>query len=130
MLAQFETTDDTPPSGSLPCALWPTLLTETTPDRTLTLLPTPPSINFHLPKLCISHCPWIDTRHIILESVRLGILPWTARWLSSTEQQQLCSGHFFVQEEGEFKAFWSDGQTVDNSKVHSRHAPHHWLILK
>ncbi|KAH9958119.1 hypothetical protein BC827DRAFT_1261370 [Russula dissimulans] len=41
--------------------------------------------------------------HIILEAVRLNVLPLITRRLSSTEREQLCSGNVFVWEEAEFK---------------------------
>ncbi|KAF8466805.1 hypothetical protein DFH94DRAFT_817846 [Russula ochroleuca] len=41
--------------------------------------------------------------HIILEAVRLNILPLITRRLSSTEREQLSSGNVFVWEEAEFK---------------------------
>ena len=51
--------------------------------------------------------------HIILEAVRLNILPLITRRLSSTEREQLCSGNVFVWEEAEFKGGlerWTDGR--------------------
>ena len=65
-----------------------------------------------------SHPPSTDIRdardaHIILEAVRLNILPLITRRLSSTEREQLCSGNVFVWEEAEFKGGlerWTDGR--------------------
>ncbi|KAI9433102.1 hypothetical protein F5148DRAFT_1278696 [Russula earlei] len=51
--------------------------------------------------------------HIILEAVRLNILPLITRRLSSTEREQLGSGNVFVWEEAEFKGGlerWTDGR--------------------
>ncbi|KAI0289261.1 Gti1/Pac2 family-domain-containing protein [Russula brevipes] len=51
--------------------------------------------------------------HIILEAVRLNVLPLITRRLSSTEREQLCSGNVFVWEEAEFKGGlerWTDGR--------------------
>jgi Gti1/Pac2 family transcription factor len=51
--------------------------------------------------------------HIILEAVRLNILPLITRRLSSTEREQLSSGNVFVWEEAEFKGGlerWTDGR--------------------
>ncbi|KAH9061866.1 Gti1/Pac2 family-domain-containing protein [Lactarius vividus] len=69
--------------------------------------------------------PWIDIRdardaHTILEAVRLGILPLITRRLSSTEREQLCSGHVFVWEEAEFKGGlerWTDGRRWSQSRM-------------
>jgi hypothetical protein len=116
-VAQFVATLN-PPPPSLSCALWPILLKATTPGRTSTLPPILPSVRFYPPELCVSHRPWIDIRdardaHIILEAVRLGVLPLITRRLSSTEREQLCSGHVFVWEEAEFKGGlerWTDGR--------------------
>ncbi|KAH8999692.1 Gti1/Pac2 family-domain-containing protein [Lactarius hatsudake] len=58
--------------------------------------------------------------HIILEAVRLGILPLITRRLSSTEREQLCSGHVFVWEEAEFKGGlerWTDGRRWSQSRM-------------
>lgn len=51
--------------------------------------------------------------HIILEAVRLNVLPLITRRLSSTEREQLSSGNVFVWEEAEFKGGlerWTDGR--------------------
>lgn len=51
--------------------------------------------------------------HVILEAVRLNILPLITRRLSSTEREQLGSGNVFVWEEAEFKGGlerWTDGR--------------------
>lgn len=61
---------------------------------------------------------WSDIRdardaHIVLEAVRLNILPLITRRLSSTEREQLGSGNVFVWEEAEFKGGlerWTDGR--------------------
>ena len=103
---------------SLSCVLWPILLRVTTPNRTSTLLPILPSVRSYTPQLSVSHRPCIDIRdardaHIILEAVRLGVLPLITRRLSSTEREQLSSGHVFVWEEAEFKGGlerWTDGR--------------------
>ncbi|KAI9457476.1 Gti1/Pac2 family-domain-containing protein [Lactarius psammicola] len=58
--------------------------------------------------------------HIILEAVRLGVLPLITRRLSSTEREQLCSGHVFVWEEAEFKGGlerWTDGRRWSQSRM-------------
>jgi hypothetical protein len=65
-----------------------------------------------------SYLPLADIRdardaHIILEAVRLNILPLITRRLSSTEREQLSSGNVFVWEEAEFKGGlerWTDGR--------------------
>ena len=64
------------------------------------------------------HLPSTDIRdardaHIILEAVRLNVLPLITRRLSSTEREQLSSGNVFVWEEAEFKGGlerWTDGR--------------------
>jgi Gti1/Pac2 family transcription factor len=69
-------------------------------------------------QVIVSHLPSTDIRdardaHIILEAVRLNILPLITRRLSSTEREQLCSGNVFVWEEAEFKGGlerWTDGR--------------------
>ncbi|KAH9957270.1 Gti1/Pac2 family-domain-containing protein [Lactifluus volemus] len=58
--------------------------------------------------------------HIILEAVRLNILPLITRRLSSTEREQLCSGNVFVWEEAEFKGGlerWTDGRRWSQSRM-------------
>jgi hypothetical protein len=58
--------------------------------------------------------------HIILEAVRLGVLPLITRRLSSTEREQLSSGHIFVWEEAEFKGGlerWTDGRRWSQSRM-------------
>ena len=65
--------------------------------------------------------PWMFTldirdardAHILLESVRLNILPLITRRLSSNERDQLSSGNVFVWEEADFKGGlerWTDGR--------------------
>lgn len=69
-------------------------------------------------QVIVPHIPSTDIRdardaHIILEAVRLNILPLITRRLSSTEREQLCSGNVFVWEEAEFKGGlerWTDGR--------------------
>ncbi|KAI0295166.1 Gti1/Pac2 family-domain-containing protein [Multifurca ochricompacta] len=58
--------------------------------------------------------------HIILEAVRLNIIPLITRRLSSTEREQLCSGNVFVWEEAEFKGGlerWTDGRRWSQSRM-------------
>jgi len=58
--------------------------------------------------------------HIILEAVRLNILPLITRRLSSTEREQLGSGNVFVWEEAEFKGGlerWTDGRRWSQSRM-------------
>ncbi|KAI0270449.1 Gti1/Pac2 family-domain-containing protein [Gloeopeniophorella convolvens] len=58
--------------------------------------------------------------HIILEAVRLNVLPLITRRLSSTEREQLCSGNVFVWEEAEFKGGlerWTDGRRWSQSRM-------------
>ena len=74
---------------------------------------TPPEAS--LPSLSLSLADIRDARdaHIILEAVRLNILPLITRRLSSTEREQLGSGNVFVWEEAEFKGGlerWTDGR--------------------
>jgi hypothetical protein len=65
-----------------------------------------------------SYLPSADIRdardaHIILEAVRLNVIPLITRRLSSTEREQLSSGNVFVWEEAEFKGGlerWTDGR--------------------
>ncbi|KAH9974218.1 Gti1/Pac2 family-domain-containing protein [Russula compacta] len=58
--------------------------------------------------------------HIVLEAVRLNILPLITRRLSSTEREQLGSGNVFVWEEAEFKGGlerWTDGRRWSQSRM-------------
>ena len=61
--------------------------------------------------------------HIILEAVRLNVLPLITRRLSSTEREQLGSGNVFVWEEAEFKGGlerWTDGRRWKVTLAHGR----------
>src|SRR5712671_1400289 len=99
---------------------WPIHNRVPTLDRTLILLHILPSVWFYVPELPFfcSYVPSPDIRdardaHIILEAVRLNVLPLITRRLSSTEREQLCSGNVFVWEEAEFKGGldrWTDGR--------------------
>ena len=89
-------------------------------DRTSSSLPIPPFVcsSNTLPEASLFNLPLADIRdardaHIILEAVRLNILPLITRRLSSTEREQLGSGNVFVWEEAEFKGGlerWTDGR--------------------
>lgn len=89
-------------------------------DRTSSSVPILPFVCLciTLPEASLSNLPLADIRdardaHIILEAVRLNILPLITRRLSSTEREQLCSGNVFVWEEAEFKGGlerWTDGR--------------------
>jgi hypothetical protein len=83
--------------------------------------PSFPPYVFMLPSCPLSSSltyPLVDIRdardaHIILEAVRLNVLPLITRRLSSTEREQLGSGNVFVWEEAEFKGGlerWTDGR--------------------
>ena len=71
-----------------------------------------------LPEVSLFNLPLADIRdardaHIILEAVRLNVLPLITRRLSSTEREELGSGNVFVWEEAEFKGGlerWTDGR--------------------
>ena len=75
-------------------------------------------LSITLPGTSLLSVPLADIRdardaHIILEAVRLNILPLITRRLSSTEREQLGSGNVFVWEEAEFKGGlerWTDGR--------------------
>jgi Gti1/Pac2 family len=93
-------------------------------DRTSSSLPILPFVCFfitlptRLLSFLLTTSPSTDIRdardaHIILEAVRLNILPLITRRLSSTEREQLSSGNVFVWEEAEFKGGlerWTDGR--------------------
>ncbi|KAI0061348.1 hypothetical protein BV25DRAFT_779641 [Artomyces pyxidatus] len=58
--------------------------------------------------------------HVILEAVRLNILPLITRRLSSSERDQLRSGNVFVWEQAEFKGGlerWTDGRRWSQSRM-------------
>lgn len=51
--------------------------------------------------------------HVVLEAVRLNLLPLIKRRLVSGEREQLCSGNVFVWEEAEDEGGllrWTDGR--------------------
>ncbi|KAI0027394.1 Gti1/Pac2 family-domain-containing protein [Vararia minispora EC-137] len=58
--------------------------------------------------------------HILLEAVRLKILPLITRRLSTNEREQLSSGNVFVWEEADFKGGlerWTDGRRWSQSRM-------------
>ncbi|TFY83371.1 hypothetical protein EWM64_g637 [Hericium alpestre] len=58
--------------------------------------------------------------HVVLEAVRLGILPLITRRLSVNERDHLTSGNVFVWEEAEFKGGlerWTDGRRWSQSRM-------------
>ncbi|KAI0317881.1 Gti1/Pac2 family-domain-containing protein [Amylostereum chailletii] len=58
--------------------------------------------------------------HILLEAVRLNILPLITRRLTDNERHQLCSGNVFVWEEADFKGGlerWTDGRRWSQSRM-------------
>ncbi|KAI0049058.1 hypothetical protein FA95DRAFT_1604731 [Auriscalpium vulgare] len=58
--------------------------------------------------------------HIILEAVRLGILPLITRRLTAGEREHISSGNIFVWEEAEFKGGlerWTDGRRWSQSRM-------------
>ena len=97
-------------------------------DRTSNSLPILPFVclSITLPEASLFNLPLADIRdardaHIILEAVRLNVLPLITRRLSSTEREQLCSGNVFVWEEAEFKGGlerWTDGRRWKVTLVH------------
>lgn len=99
-------------------------------DRFSSSLPILPSVclSIALPKVSVFNLPFADIRdardaHIILEAVRLNILPLITRRLSSTEREQLGSGNVFVWEEAEFKGGlerWTDGRRWKVTLAHGR----------
>ena len=102
-------------------------------DRTSISLLTLLSVCLYAPELVLAPFliyPLADIRdardaHIILEAVRLNILPLITRRLSSTEREQLCSGNVFVWEEAEFKGGlerWTDGRRWKVSALAILHA--------
>ena len=111
----------TPPPHTLRLTTWP-IINHRFPilDHTSSSLPIPPFVCLFitLSEACPINLPLVDIRdardaHIILEAVRLNILPLITRRLSSTEREQLCSGNVFVWEEAEFKGGlerWTDGR--------------------
>jgi Gti1/Pac2 family len=101
---------------------WPIIINHRFPilDRTSSSVPTLPFVclSITLPEASLFNLTLADIRdardaHIILEAVRLNILPLITRRLSSTEREQLGSGNVFVWEEAEFKGGlerWTDGR--------------------
>ncbi|THH14314.1 hypothetical protein EW146_g6001 [Bondarzewia mesenterica] len=58
--------------------------------------------------------------HIVLEAVRLNIIPLIMRRLSADEREHLSSGNVFVWEEAEFKGGlerWTDGRRWSQSRM-------------
>ena len=113
--------DRTRTPSTLCLSAWPTI-NHSYPilDRTSSSPPIPPFVcsSITLPEASLFDLPLADIRdardaHIILEAVRLNILPLITRRLSSTEREQLGSGNVFVWEEAEFKGGlerWTDGR--------------------
>jgi len=63
--------------------------------------------------VCFSDIRDVHDAHIILEAVRLNMLPLLRRRLLASERDELCSGHVYVWEEAQDDGGllrWTDGR--------------------